>query len=70
MAFLLLLACGGAAGEGDEPVDAMVEAAPDAPAETVVPLCEGSAEQTPALCQELRYGLRGYCNYWHECASH
>ena len=67
MAFLcVLLACGGGAEDGplpDEPVDA----APAAPEEPVIPLCEGSPAQTPELCQELRYGIRGYCNFWHAC---
>jgi hypothetical protein len=62
---LLTLACGGATDETEDASPVGEEDA--APEERVIPLCEGSPEQTPGLCQELRYGQRGYCNYWHEC---
>ena len=63
---LLALACG---AEADEAV--LVEQAAPAAAEErpEVPLCEGSPEPAEGLCQSLRYGDRGYCNRWVDCAS-
>jgi len=65
----LVLACGGSAEAGDVVTDEVGDAEVDAGhAERALPLCAGSLEQTPELCQELRHSpLVGYCNFWHEC---
>lgn len=71
VAMMVLMGCGACGGEAPEPEPVGAEepapAAPAVPAERVIPLCDGSLAQAPELCQELRYGTRGYCNFWHAC---
>lgn len=45
-----------------------VEVVP-AKSEPQIPLCEGSPEESSELCQSLRYGSHGYCNFWIDCSS-
>jgi hypothetical protein len=77
-ALWLLLALGCAGAANDPPVDEMtdgdatpeapaVEVAPAAPAKAQIPLCDGSPEEAPELCQRLVYGSHGYCNRWIVC---
>lgn len=69
--FTLLVVMGCGAAVDDEPA-AEEQAEPAAevvePAERVIPTCPSSQPQSPELCQQLRYGDRGYCNAWVDCA--
>lgn len=65
---VLLCACGAEAEADEVIVDESQEppaAQPEQRPET--PLCEGSPEPDGVLCQSLRYGDRGYCNFWRKC---
>lgn len=65
---VVLMLCGCAGAAEDEPLAEESDATP--PVEEMrpeTPLCEGSPPASPALCQSLRYGDHGYCNFWREC---
>ena len=63
---VLLCACGAEADEpsADEPQETPATQTGRRPE---IPLCEGSPPASPDLCQSLRYGDRGHCNFWREC---
>jgi hypothetical protein len=69
LCFRFLTACGGEADLPLEVSDDQVEEDPPAQQGREIPLCDGSPEPGPDLCQELRYGDRGYCNRWVSCDS-
>jgi hypothetical protein len=70
---LMLAACGGESGYGDEPVaeDDMTDAEEPAPTperDPSMPLCEGETGPEPGDCQTLVYKLAtGYCERFSPC---
>lgn len=68
---LLLVACGGAAGEySDGTPDGGTVPDAGGPSEPRIPLCPGEYPPEPTDCQTLVYDLRtGYCNAWSPCSE-